>query len=81
MTQLNRKNIILALAVLVMAAGVTLLIESQAQAAEIKTITINGRTEEAVCEVEYSLPPIEVCKSESWLCRIVDGAISCETTR
>jgi len=77
----NRKSWILALSVLLIAAGITLLIQSNAQADEIQTITINGRTETAQCHIVTSAPDIEVCMSESYVCRIQDDNIQCDVKR
>lgn len=74
----NRKNWILTLAILVIAAGITLLIQSKAQADDI---TFNGRTETAQCETSYTDPAITTCVSESWICTIMDGSIDCQVKR
>ena len=79
MIYLNRKNIILTLAILITAACATLLI--QMKTANADEITLDGRTERAECTTEYTQPAVTTCVSESWICRITDGEISCQTKR
>lgn len=44
-------------------------------------IELNGRSEPAHCEYEYTDPVTKVCVSESYVCRVSNGVISCEIKR
>lgn len=45
-------------------------------------IEFNGRTEAAQCKTYTSVPTdVEVCSSESWICRIQGGDIQCSVKR
>lgn len=64
-------------------AAVLLLLSEHSWAGTIAVgqITINGRTEPAECSTEWTEPPVTTCLSESFVCRITDGDISCTTKR
>ena len=79
MTYLTRKNLIITPAILITAACATLLI--QMKTANADEIEMNGRLEIAQCSTEYTQPAVTTCVSESWICRITDGEISCQTKR
>ena len=49
--------------------------------ADSSLIEINGRLENAQCFYEGSNPVYKTCVSESWVCRVTDNQITCETKR
>jgi hypothetical protein len=77
MTKFKRKEqyLIFAAAFLIVFCAIKL------ASADQELIEINGHAESADCHYEYTDPVTKICKSESWLCKIQGGLISCEVTR